>query len=30
MKNQLGVRLLIQEMIMIPDAGNYIDIPAEW
>lgn len=28
-ENQLGVRLLIQEMIMIPDAGNYIDIPAD-
>ncbi len=27
-ENQLGIRLLIQEMIMIPNTGDYVDIPA--
>ncbi len=27
-ENQLGIRLLVQEMIMIPNAGDFVDIPS--
>jgi hypothetical protein len=27
-ENQLGIRLLVQEMIMIPDTGGFVDIPS--
>ena len=27
-ENQLGIRLLVQEMIMIPDTEDFVDIPA--